>query len=388
MFICSFLNIVIFDVQYYIKERSSVSHSLEMVRDNGKDKKPEDNRNFDNNIPEGVKFLDGTVYTVLLDRNNNIRGIINHTNNNISDNDIKNIANNILDKKPKEKQINLFSRYSYLYNSENELTIYDNTNVRNDLFNYFGISFILLIFLIVIIYLVALIITRYITKPANESFIKQKRFIADASHELKTPLSVIISSNESLIREMGENKWSNYIKEETSRMSTLVSDLLNLSLLEESDNDRRKNGDLSKCVLLSSLALEGKIYENGNSINTDIDEKIFFLIDSDEIRNLVEILLDNALRHSDKGSCITISLKKNNNNDIVLLVKNYGDEIPKDEEEKIFERFYRVSKARERKDNRYGLGLAIAKSIVIKHNGIISASSNNGETIFKIIFKN
>lgn len=359
-----------------------------MVRDNGKDKKPEDNRNFDNNIPEGVKFLDGTVYTILLDRNDNIRGIINHTNNNISDNDIKNIASNILDKKPKEKQINLFSKYSYLYNEENELTIYDNTNVRNDLFSYFGISFILLIFLIVIIYLVALIITRYITKPANESFINQKRFIADASHELKTPLSVIISSNESLIREMGENKWSNYIKEEACRMNNLVSDLLNLSLLEESDSDRRKNGDLSKCVLLSSLALEGKIYENGNSINTDIDEKIFFLIDGDEIRNLVEILLDNALKHADKGSCITISLKKNNNNDIVLLVKNYGDEIPKGEEEKIFERFYRVSKARERKDNRYGLGLAIAKSIVIKHNGIISASSNNGETIFKIIFKN
>lgn len=384
---CSFLNIVIFGVQFYTGESSSVLHSLDMARDNGKNRGPDDNRNFDSNIPEGAKFLDGTVYTVLLDNNDDIRGIINHTNNSVSYGDIGNIAKGILSKSPKEKCINLFNDYSYLYSMGDELIIYDNAKVRDDLFGYFGLSFLLLIFLLIVIYFVALAITKYITKPANESFINQKRFIADASHELKTPLSVIISSNESLIREKGENKWSNYIRIEAERMSNLVSDLLNLSSLEESGNDNRKMDDLSKCVLLSSLALEGKFFENGNRLITDIEEGIVFFMNRDDIRNLVEILLDNALKHSDKNSDIMVSLKRNGNS-IMLSVKNFGEAIPKGDEERIFERFYRVSKARERKDNRYGLGLAIAKSIVVKHNGVISASSNNGETIFRVLFKN
>lgn len=385
--VCSFLNIVIFGVQFYSRERSSVLHSLEMARDNGKNRGPNDDRDFDNGVPAGAKFLDGTVYTVLLDSSNDIRGIINHTNNSVSDKDIENIAKDILSSNPRETSINLFSNYSYLYSLGDELIIYDNAKVRDDVFGYFGLSFLLLIFLLIVIYFVALVITRYITKPANDSFISQKRFIADASHELKTPLSVIISSNESLIREMGENKWSNYIKVEAERMSNLVSDLLNLSSLEEGRNDNRKLDDLSKCVLLSSLALEGKFFENGNRLITDIEESIKFLMDSDSIRNLVEILLDNALKHSDKNSDIMVSLKKSGNC-IILSVKNFGEGIPRGDEERIFERFYRVSKARERKDNRYGLGLAIAKSIVINHNGVISASSNNGETIFRVLFKN
>ena len=104
------------------------------------------------------------------------------------------------------------------------------------------------------------------------------------------------------------------------------------------------------------------------------------------MNELIEILLDNALKHADKRSTIEVELKSEGNN-IILRVKGTGDVIPKGEEEKIFERFYCLDKSRSRKDNRYGLGLAIAKNIVVHHKGKICAKSNGNETVFEVLFK-
>lgn len=104
------------------------------------------------------------------------------------------------------------------------------------------------------------------------------------------------------------------------------------------------------------------------------------------MNELVEILLDNALKHADKKSTIVVSLKEQGNN-IILSVTDTGDIIPNGEEEKIFERFYRLDKSRSRKDNRYGLGLATAKNIVVNHKGKICAKSNGNETVFEVLFK-
>lgn len=105
------------------------------------------------------------------------------------------------------------------------------------------------------------------------------------------------------------------------------------------------------------------------------------------MNELVEILLDNALKHADKRSAIEVKLKSEGNN-IILRVKDTGDVIPKGEEEKIFERFYRLDKSRSRKNNRYGLGLAIAKNIVVNHKRKIRAKSNGNGTVFEVWFKN
>lgn len=105
------------------------------------------------------------------------------------------------------------------------------------------------------------------------------------------------------------------------------------------------------------------------------------------MKELVNILLDNALKHADKRSTIEVELKSEGNN-IILRVKDTGNVIPKGEEEKIFERFYRLDKSRSRKDNRYGLGLAIAKNIVVNHKGKIRAKSNGNGTVFEVWFKN
>lgn len=231
-----------------------------------------------------------------------------------------------------------------------------------------------------------MILTSWIIKLVIRSFEAQKEFIADASHELKTPLSVIIASSEALEDNPKEIKWLNNIKSEANRMSILIKNLLELASFEKKETYVLKEDNLSKVVELAVLTFEAKAYESDIKLESKIDSNIKFTFDSYSINELVEILLDNALKHADKKSTIEVELKCDGNN-IILRVRDTGDVIPKGEEEKIFERFYRLDKSRSRKDNRYGLGLAIAKNIVVNHKGKIRAKSTGKETVFEVLFK-
>ena len=247
------------------------------------------------------------------------------------------------------------------------------------------ISIIIFIVLELIIYFITKLLTKYITEPVNNTFKKQKEFIEDASHELKTPLSVIIASTEALENDYNE-KWINNIKYESERMNNLIINMLELAKSEHEETFSKTNNNLSKIVELSILSMEVKAYEDNVKIKYDIENDISMLLDEVSIKELLSILIDNAIKHSYKNSTININLKSNANN-IVLLVKNKGDNISSEDRDKIFERFYRVDKSRNRNNNRYGLGLAIAKNIVLNHNGEISVESGNHITTFKVVFK-
>lgn len=121
-------------------------------------------------------------------------------------------------------------------------------------------------------------------------------------------------------------------------------------------------------------------------MNYKIGDNIYLKCNEEQIKELMGILLDNAIKHCDKCGNVNVFLDKNGKNEIILKVENTGNPIPKEEEEKIFERFYRSDNSRNRDSNRYGLGLAIAKNIVEKHGGTISAHSEKGITVFKIIW--
>lgn len=384
--------LVIFNTQNYVEQRNSVINSLNVATNN--DKNPKDKEPLDKPqdepkpLDENIRFIDSTVYTILLDSNDNIRDIINHSNNKLDNSDISLIAKNILNNKNiKDRHIGClyFENYSYNYVSGNALVILDNSDIKANLIKSLGNSFLVFIFLEVIIFLLSKLITEWITKPVKESFDKQKQFIADASHELKTPLSVIVASSEALEDNPKDKKWLTNIKEEANRMNSLITDLLELAKTEQKTIDL-KDGNLSKMVELSALTFEGKAFESNIKIDYDIDPNIEVKMSEKSIKQLVEILLDNAVKHSEEKSTINISLKEDNGL-VELLVKNKGEAIPKGEEEKIFERFYRVDKSRNRDSNRYGLGLAIAKNIVLNHNGKISAYSSDGTTTFKVLFK-
>ena len=382
---------VAFNLQKYIEKKNNIIASMESVSGNTKE---EPNMNSDVPPPKdeekgNIKFLDSIIYTVLIDENNNIKEVINHSNNDINSNDIKQKAQTILNKKDLKTTYTGFlylSDYSYHYEIGDSLIILDNKNVKQQLLYSLYISLFIFTILEILAFLISKLITDWITIPVRNTFDKQKQFIADASHELKTPLSVILASSEALEEDPKETKWIKNIQNEANRMNTLITDLLNLAASEKKELFDIKENNLSKVVELSVLTFEGKAYEKKIKLEYNIEENIITKFDENNIRQLVEILLDNAIEHSKKENTVYLSLCITNGQ-IKLEVTNEGSEIPKGEEEKIFERFYRVDKSRNRKTSRYGLGLAIAKNIVLNHNGEITASSKDNTTTFKVLLK-
>lgn len=385
--------ITIFNIQNYIKQKEKITNNLNMAYNNAipkprNNQEPKKDIEIKEPIDENIKFMDSIIYTVLLDDNNSIKDIINHSSNSLDTEKITSLATSILNKKNiKEKYIgNLYtSTYSYTYIKNNSLTIFDNKDVRSNLLSLLKTSILIFTFLEVFVFIISKKITTWIIVPVKNSFDKQKRFIADASHELKTPLSVILASSEMLSKNPNELKWLNNIKEEASRMNLLINDLLTLASTEEVKTYNFSLGNLSKLVELSTLTFEGIAFEKNINIKYDIQENIMFNMDENKIKELIEILLDNAIKHSFENSSIKVSLKQDKH--IVLIVSNQGKTISKEEKDKIFERFYRVDKGRNRSENRYGLGLSIALNIVLNHNGEISVDSKNNTTCFKVLFK-
>lgn len=391
--------IISFNVEQYLTQKTKITNSLNQLVD-----KKENNLNFSYIPPEqkddkptdttpkddinNIKYMDLTIYTVLLDDDNNIKDIINHTNNDISEEKVKQTAQNILSSNPQTLKIGFLytAKYSYKFTSQESLAIVDNTETRQTLLSYLLITILIYIFLELIIFIVAKKITKWITEPVKESFERQKEFIADASHELKTPLSVIIASVEAYEENPQEHKWLNNLKIEADRMNNLIKNLLDLASSERAETLVKQKNNLSKTIELALLTFEGRAFEQHITLKYEIMPQIEWIYDENSLRQLVEILLDNALKHSPPKKEVTLNLSENNNT-IELIVTNEGEPIPEGEEEKIFERFYRLDKSRNRKENRYGLGLAIAKNIVINHNGQITAHSENQKTIFKVTFK-
>ena len=245
-----------------------------------------------------------------------------------------------------------------------------------------ALSLILLLF-------ISLIIAKRAIKPVEEAYNSQKRFIADVSHELKTPLA-IINTNIDLLNSnkndtiKNQKKWIDYIAFQTDRMSKLVSNLLYLA---KADNNEvlgeETEFNLSDIVMNQALNFEAILYENNLELNCDIKENILFKGNKEGFNQLIGILIDNAIKHSFKDTKIKISLKEDKQK-IHLSVENTGETILKEDLEKIFERFYRIDKSRARENGGYGLGLSIAKTIVEKYNGKIYAESEKNITIFHV----
>ncbi len=398
----SILTVVgIFNIQNYYEQKKSINNSLN-VSMTKKDRKvilptkiddasePVDDvtHNTEDMKNKNIKFMDSVIYTILLDDNNNILEVINHSNDETSSEKISSIAKKILSNKNiKDRYIgNLYlSDYSYAYSKGDTLIILDNSKIKSSLLLSLEVSLFIFIILEILVIVLSKYLTIWIIKPVKESFAKQKQFIADASHELKTPLSVIVASSEAIDITNQNSKWLKNIEYEANRMNLLISKLLDLAKSERMEEIVLVNNNLSKTIELSLLTFEGRAFEKDLKLSYEIEDNINILMDEDSIKELVEILLDNAIKHSKKNGSIKVSLKKDSQ--VTLLVQNEGDPIPKGEEEKIFERFYRVDKSRNRKDNRYGLGLAIAKNIVLSHKGKIKASSLDGITTFQVTFK-
>ncbi len=279
---------------------------------------------------------------------------------------------------------------NYIYNvrkrGENtfEITFMENEDAINRANSILLVSVVLGILSLIAIYIGAKKISRTIVKPVKETFEKQKQFISDASHELKTPLAVIEANADVLENELQDNKWIKYIQNEIESMNKLINELLMLAKIENIDSIRElKQINLSKELEIIISMFESMAYEKKITIDSNIKENIMLKANKEDIEHIVSTLLDNAIKHTESKNQVIVELNKEKN-DIIIQVKNYGDPIPEGEREKIFERFYRIDKSRNRKEKRYGLGLAIAKSTVEKYNGKIEVSYKDHFTIFKV----
>ncbi|MCI6693923.1 MAG: HAMP domain-containing histidine kinase [Clostridium sp.] len=262
-------------------------------------------------------------------------------------------------------------------------------NVLNNLLKVFigigSISLILLLF-------ISIYLTNKTIKPIKESFEKQKEFIANASHELKTPLTIIRTNTSLVLSNSSEtvgsqSKWLNYINNQIERMSKLIDEMLSLAKLDTGKElEEFIVFDISKLINNVLLTFEAVLFENNIELSSNIEEDITIKGDRESIKKVFIILLDNAIKYTNKNGKIDVELNKDKNK-IKLKIKNTGEGIKKEDLDKIFERFYRLDTSRARDTGGYGLGLSIAKSIVESHNGKIYAESNIGkDTTFIIEF--
>ena len=232
-------------------------------------------------------------------------------------------------------------------------------------------------------FLISLYLARWALRPVERAWEQQRQFVADASHELKTPLTVILanigillSHRESTIEQ--QLKWVEYTGAEATRMKQLVDNLL---FLAKSDARRmpppQTPVDLSNIAWSSLLPYESVAFEQGVTLNSSIAPNLFILGDSGRLQQLIVILLDNACKYAGEHGVVTLTLEQVQSK-ARLTVNNTGALIPTDQLEQIFERFYRLDQSRARKTEGYGLGLSIAKTIVEAHGGKISATSSAG----------
>lgn len=238
---------------------------------------------------------------------------------------------------------------------------------------------------IIIAYTISKKVSNMIVKPVKETIESQKRFISDASHELKTPLAVIEANADVLESNIGKSKWMEYIQSEIASMDKLINNLLFLAKVENvKELKEKENFDLTQEVKMTASMFESMAYERKVKIEDKIEENVNFNGNKEDIKQVLSVLIENAIMHTKENGKIVVELNKEKGT-TVLQVSNEGEEIPKEEREKIFERFYRIDKSRNRKEKRYGLGLAIAKSIVVEgYNGKIGVDCKDGITTFKV----
>lgn len=276
----------------------------------------------------------------------------------------------------------LGDRYAWYYPDLNSMTLIDIHSWQDDYVDYFWLCTGFFIAYLLAVWGIAQLISKWLIRPVAESFEKQKQFIADASHELKTPLAVILSSAEAMERNP-DNKWLKNIETETDRMNRLSGDLLELTRSEQIKLPLSRV-NLSFIAEKECLIQEARIYEKGLTLNVDLEPDVEVIGNANSLSQVLGILLDNAISHA--RSEIRIKVRKQGSQSICF-VENNGRPIPLEMQKRIFERFVREDTSRNRSDNRFGLGLAIAKNLMNQNQGTIKVQTVEGWTVFSFILK-
>ncbi len=236
-----------------------------------------------------------------------------------------------------------------------------------------------------LILILMIVVSKWAVRPVAESYEKQRQFITDANHELKTPLTLILSNLDIIETEFGKNEWLDDIRSEGERMGLLINQLVTLSRMDEStDSLARADFDLSNAVADTVSGFQSLVEERHHILTSSIPPSIHYHGDEFLIRRLTAILLDNAIKYCDLDGNIQLSLTFRRYP--VLTVENTYKDVDNLELNRLFDRFYRADKVRTFSGS-FGIGLSIAQSIVKSHKGNISAYKKNNMIGFRVELK-
>ena len=273
-------------------------------------------------------------------------------------------------------------RFLKVESNVGNLILFLNCQRELDSFESFLKNSILISFVVIVsVLILVILVSKKVIAPIQETYIKQKQFITGASHELKTPLAIISSNADVLEMEHGDTKWTNNIHNQVERLSSLVNSLVVFSRMEEKDSVERAQFNLTEALKsriedFNELANFQKKY-----IVTDIDSALNYYGEKDSIVQLMDILLENAIKYAPEDSDILVCLKKNRKN-AILKVSNKAD-VKKGDLSKVFDRFYRLDESRNSTIKGYGIGLSMGQLIAEKHRETIRAYSPE-DGVFKI----
>lgn len=236
------------------------------------------------------------------------------------------------------------------------------------------------------IIVIVIFFSKRAVRPVAESYAKQKQFITDANHELKTPLTLVMANLDILEAEIGENEWLSDIRSEGERMSALVNQLIMLARMdEEQTNPEMQRFSMSDMMTEAVSEFQMLAQERGKTMTAQIEPHVDYMGEEEAVRRVVTILLDNAVKYCDTGGVIVLKLEKKKHP--VLFVENTYADVGGIELDKLFDRFYRADKARTF-DGGFGVGLSIAKAVVTQHKSEISTYQKGvGMIGFKVVWR-
>lgn len=253
--------------------------------------------------------------------------------------------------------------------------------IKNYAFASIGISLIGLL----IVFLLVCFFSKAVTKPMAESYEKQKRFITDASHEIKTPLTIIDANTEILEMTHGENEWTESIRKQIGRLTSLTEKLVFLSRMDEENSKLEMEVfNISDAITDTAMPFKAVAAAKGKTLEINVLSDISYCGNETTIRQIVSLLLDNAVKYSSENSLIKVDFCVSGKSK-VLTVWNSVDKIEQGKLDYLFERFYRIDKSRNSKTGGFGIGLSVVQAIVAAHKGKISAKSVDGKSITFVI---
>lgn len=319
-------------------------------------------------------------FTVIADNNLNIVDIILIREDTITRADAYEYAAEVLERDSIKGKI---GSYKYLKTaSENggyKLVFLDNSIQARTLFDTLKASCIVALICIVLMFIIVLLVSRRAIEPIASNIEKQRQFVTDAGHEIKTPLAIIMANTDAMELNLGENKWSRNIRGQTLRLGGLMQQLLALAKMDEDSAVLSfEDVDLSRLVSESVLSFSELIGQK--NIITNIAPDVTVHGNRGHLAELVSVLIDNAIKYSEDDGNISIALERIGKK-AVLEIKNSCRSLPDVEPETLFDRFYRADSARTQKSGGYGVGLSVARAIAETHKGKIKAFYDDEHTI-------